>query len=187
MQFSHAHALAALAIIFGLYGSFGLYAWFSGRQATNQTQALDAQIQAQQKRIAEISGALGVRLKPEQVAAQVEMVKAYADEGAQLASLLKPNGNFGNDRLSPGLRTLASLAGGDVWLTSISVPAGGGGVSLSGKALRRAAVIEYADRLNQAFSQQGVRFTRLQLTAADAESDAKDGGRTETLATFQLN
>lgn len=83
-------------------------------------------------------------------------------------------------------QTLGSISENGLWITSIDVSKGGTAVTLNGRALRNDAVMQYARRLNDAFTPHNVRFNSLELTP-EALSKPGAPAPTVTAIAFKLS
>jgi hypothetical protein len=66
------------------------------------------------------------------------------------------------------LQTLASIPQPGVWLQAVEVSKAGQAIKISGSALTSAAVIQYAEQLNQSFKPAGIEFSALEISKEDA-------------------
>ena len=128
-----------------------------GNGGANEAQlaAQKATLQALEKKIVE-------RPKLDDIVAQINALKQQAAESQQVLNLLRSEGGSGG--YSGHLTTLARIAENGVWLTGAKISNGGKTVSLAGRSLRQESVLQYAQRLNEQFSAQGVQFTAMELT-----------------------
>jgi hypothetical protein len=66
------------------------------------------------------------------------------------------------------LQILASIPQTGVWLQAVDVSKAGQAIKISGSALTSAAVIQYAEQLNQSFKAAGIEFSALEISKEDA-------------------
>ena len=82
--------------------------------------------------------------------------------------------------------TLSRLSEDGLWLTSILISDGGKRVNLDGRALRSESVLRYAEKLNRAFSTQGVQFNSVEMTPEDVVRSNEAGTQTLSSVSFRL-
>ncbi|MEI8031171.1 MAG: hypothetical protein WCH35_15440 [Comamonadaceae bacterium] len=112
-------------------------------------------------------------LRPKAQAAQMMMSK-LADLGSQQGY----SGHFA---------ALAGISETGVWLNKVEVTQGGKLVSLSGRALDKAAVLAYVNKLNARFAELGVEFKALEITSETLAGKAGDAGSALNVVAFKLN
>ena len=96
--------------------------------------------------------------------AEIASLRPRAEAVNQLVREVR-SGGLGNPQgFARYYRTLAGVSMEGLWVTSVSISKGGTLVSIQGRALRNDAVMQYAQRLNEAFTPYGVRFNSLELT-----------------------
>ena len=98
------------------------------------------------------------------IAAEIASLRPRAEAVVQLVRSVR-SGNLGNaEGFARYYGTLAGVAVEGLWITNVSVTNAGKSVTISGRALRNESVMQYAQRLNEAFTPHGVRFNALELT-----------------------
>ena len=94
---------------------------------------------------------------------EIAALKARSEAGQELLSLLQ-KGELGNPYGYAGYLTkLMKISRNDLWLTNISIVNAGKNLSISGRALNSDSIMNYAQRLNQEFSEYGVVFTSIDM------------------------
>jgi hypothetical protein len=96
--------------------------------------------------------------------AEIAALRPRAEAVNQLVHEVR-SGGLGNPQgFARYHQTLAGVSVEGVWVTSVGFSKGGTLVSIQGRALRNESVMQYAQRLNAAFTPYGVRFNSLELT-----------------------
>ena len=94
---------------------------------------------------------------------EIADLKARSEAGQELLSLLQ-KGELGNPYgYASYLTKLMKISRNDLWLTNISIVNAGKNLSISGRALNSDSIMNYAQRLNQEFSDYGVVFTSIDM------------------------
>jgi hypothetical protein len=83
--------------------------------------------------------------------------------------------------------TLAGISENGLWLNRIEISMAGKLVSISGRALDKAAVLRYAKKLNARFADLGVQFSSLDVTPESVQGKAGDTASTLNVVSFRLN
>ncbi len=116
-----------------------------------------AQLQAMQKvQTSEVDAAaltLEIAALKPRVAAVTQLVTAL-----RAGSLGNPTG------YARYFNALGGIPHDGLWITTVAVAKGGSSLSVGGRALRSESVMQYARRLNEAFTPLGVQFDSLELT-----------------------
>lgn len=117
---------------------------------------------------------LSAKLKKQQREAGLEDAQVLAKDSEQMRRSIAQNrtlmqlmqkGEIGSQQgHSAFLQTLATMPQAGVWLNEVDIRSGSQAVSISGTALTTAAVLQYAQQLNQSFNAAGIAFTSLELS-----------------------
>jgi hypothetical protein len=145
------------------------------------------QLTKKQARLASV----GTEFAPRQKSAALEAEVAEAE--AQLASLRKvsavlDSGELGNTRgYSEYFKALARQNVDGLWLTGVSVAAGGNDIGVRGRALDPALLPGYLGRLTREDTLRGKAFGSLQISqAAPVKMAGKDAGAPAPYVEFSL-
>ena len=108
------------------------------------------------------------RLLPEKdVAAlksEITELKPRAVAIAQTVDEIQSGSIGGANGFAAHFTTLAQVIQGGLWIHNVAIANGGKSVTVTGRALRNEAVMQYAQQLNTAFASLGVQFSSLDLT-----------------------
>ena len=96
--------------------------------------------------------------------AEIAAMRPRAEALAQLVKLVRAGNPGAQQGFARYLYTLGSLSADGLWISNVSVSKGGNTVVITGRALQKEEVMQYARRLNDAFAPQGVHFNSLELT-----------------------
>ena len=104
------------------------------------------------------------RGNPAALTAEIAALRPRAEAVSQIVKDIG-NGNLGSpEGYARYFRTVAGVSEDGLWITGVAVAKGGNSVTISGRALKNESVMQYARRLNEAFSPYGVRFNSLEMT-----------------------
>ena len=96
--------------------------------------------------------------------AEIASLRPRAEAVNQLVREVR-SGGLGNPQgFARYYQTLSGVSMEGLWVTSVGISKGGALVSIQGRALHNESVMQYAQRLNEAFTPYGVRFNSLELT-----------------------
>ena len=173
-------ALAAIAVLLVLL--LGLLAYASVLRT--QTAALQQEVQAGERQLQQTKAALMAlsarTTAPGNAASvdgEIEALKSRLALAQQWSELIS-NGSLGSpDGFSSHFRTLNSMSEPGLWLTNVQISDAGKRVNLGGRSLKGESVLRYAEKLNYAFSAQGVQFTAVEMTPEDLVRSG-DAGKT---------
>ena len=173
-------ALAAIAVLLVLL--LGLLAYASVLRT--QTAALQQEVQATERQLQQAKAALmalsartTAPANAVSVDGEIEALKSRLALAQQWSELIS-NGSLGSpDGFSSHFRTLNSMSEPGLWLTNVQISDAGKRVNLGGRSLKGESVLRYAEKLNHAFSAQGVQFTAVEMTPEDLVRSG-DAGKT---------
>ena len=182
VQVQRGPALSALRSLIGLgaillvYLVYTAYAWFGSVQLGDTVEQSNAQLAAEKATLKDLEQKLGARPKLADLLAQIDALRAPAEESRQVIDLLRTGGGS-SEGYSGHMMALARISEDGVWLTGISVVNAGKTIRLEGRSLRADAVMRYAQRLNEQFSVYGAQFTALELApGSDQAAASREGG-----------
>lgn len=146
-----------------------------------------------EQRIAQVKSAIAVLQKKRDgqdsaaaVAAEIAVLRLRSAAVNQVVNELR-NGTLGSaEGFARYFTILGGVAQDGVWITGVAVTRGGSAMALTGRALRHEAVIQYAQRLNEAFAPTGVRFLSLELNPENPGKPATTGADGPTTIAFKL-
>jgi hypothetical protein len=117
---------------------------------------------------------------------EVELLKARLTQARNWSALVD-NPSLGSPTgYTQYFKTLARVPEDGLWLTSIVVGDSGKLLNLHGRALGSESVLRYAERLNQAFSAQGVQINAVELTPEFAVRNGQAGSSAMSSVSFRL-
>lgn len=149
-----------------------LFIWSYLHQSTSEAAALRAQV-AQGEASAKVARdklMAAQKLREGEEGAAVALATELADlrpkveRARQLITALDSGALGSAQGYSRHLGVLATTVQEGVWITQVGLSKNGSEMSLSGKALRGDAVMQYARRLNVSFKPLGVHFDAVNLT-----------------------
>jgi Tfp pilus assembly protein PilN len=165
-------------------------AWYGNAHVAALQKEADAGAQQLTKKQARLAS-VGTEFAPRQKSAALEAEVAEAE--AQLASLRKvsavlDSGELGNTRgYSEYFKALARQNVDGLWLTGVSVAAGGNDIGVRGRALDPALLPGYLGRLTREDTLRGKAFGSLQISqAAPVKMAGKDAGAPAPYVEFSL-
>jgi Tfp pilus assembly protein PilN len=164
-------ALIGFGVMFVAFLGYAAFAWFGTTRLGDTVAQSDAQLAAEMATVKALEQKIGARPKLADIVAQIDALKAQADESQQMLNLLR-SGAGGSEGYSGHLATLARISENGVWLTGVKIGNAGKTVSLAGRSLRQESVLRYAQRLNEQFSAYGVQFSAVELTPEFAKESA---------------
>ena len=176
-------SLIGLGAILLVYLAYTAYAWIGSVQLGDTVEQSNVQLAAEKATLKDLEQKLGARPKLADLLAQIEALRAPAEESRQIIDLLQTGGGSSRDGYSGHMTALARISEDGVWLTGISIANGGRTVRLEGRSLRADTVMRYAQRLNEQFSAYGAQFTALELTpSSDQATASREGGPAPALS-----
>lgn len=169
---SAGQALLALAVVLVAMLAWGAQSRSAADEAEARAQALDAQLKARRERLTALAREAGARRPDAALGAEIGQAEALlAGRLAVLASL--EGGALGNPAgFSPFMRALARQALDGLWLTGFDIGAGGGEMSISGRALSAELLPHYIGRLKAEAVFQGRDFATLSIAAPPPAAQA---------------
>ena len=118
------------------------------------------------------------------IKSEIAMLKPRAEIVDQLVREVR-SGNLGNpEGFSRHFGALGGVSEPGLWVTGVTVTRGGSAVAVTGRALRNESVMQYARRLNEAYSPLGVRFNSLEMAP---DKPAVTGAPVVPSVTFKLS
>lgn len=177
-------SLIGLGAVLLVYLAYTAYAWIGSVQLGDTVEQSNAQLAAERATLKDLEQKLGARPKLADLLAQIDALRAPAEESRQVIDLLQTGGGSSRDGYSGHMAALARISEDGVWLTGISIANGGRTMRLEGRSLRADAVMRYAQRLNEQFSAYGAQFTSLELTPGSGQATAsrESGGPAPALS-----
>lgn len=177
-------ALALGVLVVGL-AVLGVAGRMQTAQLQQQANAGAVQLERIQARLATVNTEFAPRKPDPTVGAQV------AEAESQLAAMRHISGAITRGELGDTsgfggyFKALARQSMGGLWLTGVSVAAGGAQIGIEGRALDPAMVPGYLNRLTQEPLMQGKAFASLQIgQAAPLQVQAADGSKVDTPAPY---
>ena len=138
------------------------------RALSAQAAATDALLATKQQRLAEVK----VQYAPRQKSATLGAEIADAQQELSMlqnASAMVQRGGFGDTTgFSPYFRALARQSIDGLWLTELTISAGGAAIGIEGNALQAPLVPQYMNRLAQEPVMKGKAFATLSIDAVAA-------------------
>lgn len=164
-------ALIGLGLMLAAFLGYAAFAWVGTARLADTVAQSDAQLATEKAAVKALEQKIGARPKLADIVAQIDALKAQADESQAILNLLRGGGG-GSESYSGHLTTLARISEDGVWLTGVKIGNAGKTVSLAGRSLRNESVLRYAQRLNEQFSAYGVQFSAVELTPEVAKEGA---------------
>lgn len=167
-----AQALGVIAVACLLLAGDAMY---RARKLQTQAAASDALLQARQQKLADYKVQYAPRVKsatlPDEIAAaQMELTML-----TNAAATLK-RGGFGDTRgFSEYFRALARQSVNGLWLTEVTIGAGGDQIGVRGRTLEADLVPAYMRRLSAEPIMQGKAFASLEIERPGAQAVAGEG------------
>lgn len=182
----HSPAVVALLILglvaFALFATWGvkrtMLAGVRADEAASAAQLKEVTAQFEQR----------FRARATQINAEIDALRSRAAEAEQVMALAagvgKPEG------YSLYFSSLAAVREDGLWLSDMTVGAGGKSLQLSGQSLETDTVLRYTQRLNSALADSGIKLATLEMTSepfgAAGAAGAGIKGAPPTLIKFSL-
>lgn len=167
-------ALAPLAVMLlpaaTLLAVAGL--WWYGNAVEAKAQAAEARSQRQVVAARAALAAAEAQSAPDP-ATEVARLQPLAEIARRVVAQANELGS--REGYAGFLATLASVPEKDLWLTGVAIANGGKTIAVNGRALRKEAVITYAQRLNAALASRGLQLGALEISAEVADKAAGNG------------
>jgi Tfp pilus assembly protein PilN len=171
--------VAALAIVTYLaLAAAGTWAWHNAASRKQAAANAERQLKAAKDQVEAVTKAMGRKADPGLIA-EAERIEAMVRRRAEIARMLD-SGAIGNSAgFAEFLRGLARQVPGGLWLTGLSIGAGGQDVEIRGRTVDPAALPEYIRRLGTEKSFHGRNFAALAMNrqaAVPAQAAAVKAG-----------
>ena len=157
------HSPAAVALLILGVVAFALFAtWGVKRTMLAGARADEAASAAQLKEVT-AQFEQRFRARAAQINAEIDALRPRAAEAEAVIRLAagvgKPEG------YSTYFSSLATVREDGLWLSDMTVGAGGSSLQLSGQSLEKDTVLHYTQRLNSALAASGIKLTTLEMTS----------------------
>jgi Tfp pilus assembly protein PilN len=176
-HFSARTMLQALTVIAAGIAAFGAYAAYQTAQLEGLAVALERQLAAERARLAQF----GERHSPQGAAKRLEAELRDAEERLKAADALLASiraGDFGSAQgFSEYFSVFARRALPGVWLTGVTIGAGGNELNIQGRVLQADLVPAYLRGLNAEAVMRGRSVVELKLVARDETELRQRGGQ----------
>lgn len=178
--------LQALALLMVGVLSFYGYAWYQTKALSKEVDEVGKKLDAEQKRLASLTGELGPRKKSQELEQQIKELEKQLREREEILGIQTSSLDSGGRGFSEYLRALARQSVNGLWLTNISIRDGGNRLFIGGKALRPELVPDYLKRLGKERVMQGQTFSSLGMRVAKIVEVGK-GTQRDGYFEFALN
>lgn len=162
-----------LAVTLGFYlllAALSGWAWREALDRQAAAAAVDAQLKLAKAQVAAATQAAATRKPSAQMLAEAENVEALLRRREGVLRLLEGGAIGPSSGFAEYFRALARQAPQGLWLTGISIAAGGGDIRISGSTLHAAAVPDYIGRLGREKAFQGKSFAALTMLRPTAST-----------------
>lgn len=96
------------------------------------------------------------------IAAQIEAIKPQAERAGKLLGMADALGS--EQGYAGHFSTLAAVRVEGVWLDKIKISGSGRALELGGRTLTNGAVLDYSQKLNEAFESKGIKLTKVEFS-----------------------
>jgi hypothetical protein len=160
--------LTVLTLTLAGLGWYGHDVWTRYAAAVAQRDAVAAELRQVQARLADLNNRKARSADALALRAQVEALEPQAQAARALLSALKSGESGDGPALGRCLAAIRDMNDRGVWLTSVTLSAGGKQVELKGEGQSGAAVLRFARRANDAVRPLSLRLDHLEMQPAEA-------------------
>lgn len=170
------------AILFVLLSAFAAYARISADQQTAALTAVQAEVRAEQERVAALAKTVAERQVTPALASDVVKSRSLLQARQEVMDVLV-SGRVGNaEGFSGVMFGFARQAQADVWLTGFFITGGGEEIEIRGRLLDPVKLPLYVQRLSAEQVFHGRRFATLDMRSVEPETLKVDGAAVTPVA-----
>ena len=175
--------LAVMTLTVAGLGWYGHDVWTRYATAAARRDAVAAELRQVQARLADLNNQKARSADALALRAQVEALEPQAQAARALLSALKSGESGDGPALGRWLAAIRDMNDRGVWLTSVTLSAGGKQMELQGEGQSGAAVLRFARRANDAVRPLSLRLDHLEMQPGDPNTASAVRGA----VSFRLN
>jgi len=160
--------LAVMTLTVAGLGWYGYDVWARYAAAVAQRDAVAAELKQAQVRLADLNNQKARSADALALRAQVEALQPQAQAARALLSALTSGESGDGPALARSLAAIRDMNDRGVWLTSVTLSAGGKQVELQGEGQSGAAVLRFARRANDAVRPLSLRLDHLEMLPVES-------------------